>query len=101
MKDIYRLALRGDSGVKAAAIESAIDALSDSPGNWTDILFLRDMTNDPDPLIRRHAVAALGSVGTTDEIGFLRMCQGDPDPGVDIAAERALQEMMYRTQSRR
>jgi hypothetical protein len=44
MKGIYKLASQGSREAKPATIESAIDALSDSPGNRTDILFLCDMT---------------------------------------------------------
>ncbi len=99
MKEIYRLAFGGNSSTKGAAIESAITDLRSSPGNWPDINFLRDMTNDSDPLVRRHAVGALGEVGTKDEMGFLRMCRNDPDPRVNAAVEEALQVIMFRMQS--
>jgi HEAT repeat protein len=50
------------------------------------------LLGDPEPLVRRVAVGALGEIGGKIAIGYLRQLRYDPDESIRASANAILRE---------
>ncbi len=76
----------------------AVDALS-KIGDSRALSFIKDMVNDPNLVVKKHAILALGHFGTPEALDILtRLASSMPDERFKPIVEEAIEECRLKTE---